>query len=64
VAVAAGALVLGERLTVWTVVGFVLVLLGSYLVTRRRLEPTAPTGPEEACAEQSTEAPVRERAIE
>ncbi len=68
VAVLAGALVLGERITVWTVVGFVLVLLGSYLVTRRRLEPTAPTGPEEACAEQSTEqstdVPVRERAIE
>lgn len=35
VAVAAGVLVLGERLTVWTVVGFVLVLAGSYLVTRR-----------------------------
>ena len=36
VAVAAGALVLGEPVTPWTVVGFVLVLAGSVLVTRRR----------------------------
>ncbi|TPW76442.1 DMT family transporter [Schumannella soli] len=36
VAIAAGALVLGERVTVWTIVGFVLVLAGSFLVTRRR----------------------------
>jgi drug/metabolite transporter (DMT)-like permease len=36
VAIAAGALVLHERITVWTVVGFVLVLAGSFLVTRRR----------------------------
>ncbi|UOE27728.1 DMT family transporter [Agromyces soli] len=36
VAIVAGVLVLGERVTVWTVVGFVLVLLGSYLVTRHR----------------------------
>lgn len=35
VAIAAGAIVLGERITVWTVAGFVLVLAGSYLVTRR-----------------------------
>lgn len=39
VAIAAGVLVLGERVTVWTVVGFVLVLAGSYLVTRRRRDP-------------------------
>ena len=41
VAIAAGALVLGERITVWTVVGFVLVIGGAYLVTRHRraLEP-------------------------
>ncbi|WP_394554533.1 DMT family transporter [Agromyces sp. MMS24-JH15] len=44
VAVAAGVLVLGERLTVWTVVGFVLVLLGSYLVTRRRRDPVPGSG--------------------
>ncbi len=35
VAVVAGALVLGESVTVWTVVGFALVIAGSYLVTRR-----------------------------
>jgi drug/metabolite transporter (DMT)-like permease len=35
VAVLAGALVLGERITVTTVAGFVLVLAGSYLATRR-----------------------------
>jgi drug/metabolite transporter (DMT)-like permease len=39
VAIAAGALVLGERITIWTVVGFVLVLTGSFLVTRRRRLP-------------------------
>ena len=36
VAILAGVLVLGERVTVWTVVGFVLVLAGSWLVTRHR----------------------------
>ena len=35
VAVLAGALILDETVTVWTVVGFVLVVLGSYLVNRR-----------------------------
>ena len=34
VAVVAGALVLNEPVTVWTVVGFVLVVTGSYLVNR------------------------------
>lgn len=52
VAILAGVLVLGERITVWTMVGFVLVLLGSYLVTARRREPVAAEGPEEASAEQ------------
>ena len=52
VAIIAGAVVLGERVTVWTIVGFVLVLAGSYLVTRRRQQPIAPEGPEEASAEQ------------
>lgn len=36
VAIAAGALILGERITVWTLVGFGLVLAGSYLVTKKR----------------------------
>ena len=35
VAVAAGAVILGEAVTVWTIVGFVLVVAGSYLVNRR-----------------------------
>ncbi|MCU1578206.1 MAG: EamA family transporter [Rhodoglobus sp.] len=51
VAILAGVLVLGERVTVWTVVGFALVLAGSWLVTRRRQETLTPTGPEEASAE-------------
>jgi drug/metabolite transporter (DMT)-like permease len=52
VAIVAGVVVLGERVTVWTVVGFVLVLAGSYLVTRRRQDLVAAEGPEEASAEQ------------
>ncbi len=52
VAILAGVLILGERITVWTIVGFVLVLAGSYLVTQRHRAPVAPTGPEEAAAEQ------------
>jgi drug/metabolite transporter (DMT)-like permease len=52
VAIVAGVVVLGERVTVWTIVGFVLVLAGSYLVTRRRQEPIAAEGLEEAAAEQ------------
>ena len=46
VAIVAGALILGERVTVVTVVGFVLVLAGSYLVTRKRRELVAPPDPE------------------
>jgi drug/metabolite transporter (DMT)-like permease len=38
VAILAGVIVLGERVTVWTVLGFALVLAGSWLVTRRRAE--------------------------
>ena len=45
VAVVAGAFGLGEAVTVWTVAGFVLVLAGSYLVTRRPVT-TAPPRPE------------------
>lgn len=51
VAILAGVLVLGERVTVWTVLGFALVLAGSWLVARRRQEAVAPVGPEEASAE-------------
>lgn len=50
VAIAAGALVLGESITVWTLVGFVLVLAGSFLVTQRRVAPEAPPGPSAAPA--------------
>jgi drug/metabolite transporter (DMT)-like permease len=46
VAIVAGALILGESVTIWTVVGFVLVLAGSYLVTRKRRELVAPPDPE------------------
>ncbi|WP_210479341.1 DMT family transporter [Naasia sp. SYSU D00948] len=55
VAILAGVLVLGERLTVWTVLGFVLVLAGSYLVTRRR--EAAKTPPEPAAAPVLVEEP-------
>ena len=37
VAIVAGVIFLGEQVTVWTIVGFVLVLSGSWLVTRRSL---------------------------
>lgn len=46
VAIVAGALVLGEQVTGWTIVGFVLVLGGSYLVTRKRRDAVAPAEPE------------------
>ena len=39
VAVVAGALILSEPVTVWTVVGFTLVVAGSYLVNRRSRQP-------------------------
>jgi drug/metabolite transporter (DMT)-like permease len=41
VAVVAGAVVLGEAVTVWTVVGFALVVTGSYFVNRGG-RPAAP----------------------
>ncbi|MBN9606025.1 MAG: EamA family transporter [Actinomycetales bacterium] len=52
VAIAAGALVLGEAITVWTIVGFVLVIGGSFLVTRRRgeAEPAVLPSPGAAAA--------------
>jgi drug/metabolite transporter (DMT)-like permease len=44
VAVVAGAVVLGEPVTVWTIVGFALVVTGSYLVNRGgRPHPPAQT---------------------
>lgn len=39
VAIAAGVLVLDEPVTVWTCVGFALVLAGSFLVNRRPVDP-------------------------
>lgn len=54
VAILAGAVFLGERLTSWTLAGFVLVLAGSYLVTHRRAPAPAPT-PESTTAPE----PVR-----
>jgi drug/metabolite transporter (DMT)-like permease len=51
VAILAGVIFLGERVTLWTVVGFALVLAGSWLVTRKRREPVAPAGTEEAVAQ-------------
>jgi drug/metabolite transporter (DMT)-like permease len=48
VAIVAGATLLGERITAWTVVGFALVLAGSFLVTRpargRRAEDVVAAG--------------------
>ncbi|WP_173923269.1 DMT family transporter [Agromyces sp. Marseille-P2726] len=65
VAIVAGVLVLGERVTVWTIVGFALVLLGSYLVTRRRrVVAVAAEGPEAACAEELAPGPEATAAAE
>lgn len=50
VAIIAGAAVLGEPVTIWTLVGFVLVIAGSWLVSRRRREAIPASGPEEASA--------------
>jgi drug/metabolite transporter (DMT)-like permease len=57
VAIVAGVVVLGERITVWTIVGFAFVLAGSYLVTLRRREPVAAVGPEGASAEHGGSPP-------
>jgi len=50
VAIIAGVVVLGERVTVWTVVGFALVLSGSWLVTRRRRVLASSASPTEVPA--------------
>jgi drug/metabolite transporter (DMT)-like permease len=39
VALIAGAVVLGERITAWSIVGFVLILAGCYLVALRAASP-------------------------
>ena len=52
VAVIAGAVVLGEPVTVWTVIGFVLVVTGSYLVNRGGRP--APAGEAELAGETSS----------
>jgi len=39
VAIIVGAILLREQVTVWTIVGFVLVIAGSWLVTRRGASP-------------------------
>jgi drug/metabolite transporter (DMT)-like permease len=44
VAIIAGVVVLGERVTIWTVIGFVLVLSGSWLVTRGKRRVETPVG--------------------
>jgi len=49
VAILAGVIVLHESVTIWTVTGFVLVLGGSWLVTRHKKEPIA--APEAAPAQ-------------
>jgi drug/metabolite transporter (DMT)-like permease len=52
VAVIAGAVVLGEPVTVWTVIGFALVVTGSYLVNRGGRP--APTSEVELAGETSS----------
>jgi len=51
IAILAGVIVLHESVTLWTITGFVLVLGGSWLVTRHTKEPIA--APEAAPAELS-----------
>lgn len=45
VAIVAGALILGERITIWTILGFALVLTGSFLVSRRGAVVATPEEP-------------------
>lgn len=69
VAILAGAIFLSEQITQWTILGFVLVLSGSYLVTKRRREVAeeaspAAVGPESAVATETsptTEEPESQR---
>lgn len=56
VAILAGVIVLGERVTVWTIVGFGAVLAGSWLVTRRGNVPhDIPVVPTEGRSQLPTE---------
>ena len=58
VAILVGVTVLGERLTIWTIAGFGLVLAGSFLVTRKHQTEFIAAGPEQAAAlETSAEDP-------
>ncbi|MGH3472998.1 MAG: DMT family transporter [Nocardioidaceae bacterium] len=57
VAVLAGALLLGESVTGWKILGFALVLMGSYLVNRR---PTSSSDPSRAGA-SAADAALQER---
>ncbi len=57
VAVIAGALILDERITVWTLVGFALVLAGCLGVARSRRAPQ-PTAVTVAAAQPSGPAPA------
>jgi drug/metabolite transporter (DMT)-like permease len=59
VAIAAGAIVLHEPVTVWTLVGFVLVLAGSFLVTRRRAATPSAPPPDTAPRAAATDPPSR-----
>ena len=52
VAILAGVIVLGEKVTVWTIIGFALVLGGSWLVTRKRKDAVALPDPEAAPAQR------------
>jgi drug/metabolite transporter (DMT)-like permease len=51
VAVVAGVVVLNEPVTVWTLLGFVLVIAGSVLVNRRSAQQ--PEGPPASAAESA-----------
>jgi drug/metabolite transporter (DMT)-like permease len=58
VAIIAGAIFLSEPITVWTIVGFVLVLSGSYLVTKGRREVPIETASDSS---PTTEEPESQR---
>lgn len=62
VAIIAGVLVLGEVVTIWTVIGFVLVLSGSWLVTRGRRKrpmPAIPNATAEPANVPSADRPIQ-----
>jgi drug/metabolite transporter (DMT)-like permease len=59
IALIAGAVVLGEPVTVWSIAGFVLVLVGCYLLASRR-PGAASAGPELASAGRHADVPAPE----